>query len=63
MNQALVQYTKFKGKNSNLTDAVEQARERHAEECHVRIAKRMNGADKNFKNGPAPGFPAVAVAS
>lgn len=59
MNQALINYTKFKGQNSRRTDAVEQAKERHAEECHVRIAKRMNGADPEFKNGPAPGFPSV----
>jgi hypothetical protein len=64
MRGAIVQYQKQKGCGcSSKTDAVEQAKVKHAEACELRVARRLNGMDPGFTNGvtvghsPEPAIP------
>jgi hypothetical protein len=53
---AIFQYEKFKGKSSQFTDAVEQARADHARRSEEKILKRaliQNGRHPDYKKGHA----------
>jgi len=36
---------------SRVSEAVERAKRRHAEECELRLARIQNGAEKSHQNG------------